>query len=265
MVKNNSTEWLGVRFGRLVIVGFEQAPSPYRGWRWVCRCNCGKITTVVAADVKSGKTRSCGCLHDECIKQRATKFQHLVHEHKRLYSIYNGIKKRCYNPNENRYKDYGGRGIVMGNEWLNPTNGFDNFVEWSLNNGYTEEMTIERIDVNGDYRPENCKWITSKEQAFNKRDTRWVDYKGEHVQLIVLCERLGVTYDTVHDRIYKRGWSVEEAIEKPSNRTDSLMSKCRERGINYGTVRDRITKLGWSEERALNTPSKGRGANGKSY
>lgn len=259
---NNSPELIGKRYGRLVIIGFEHSP---RLWKWVCKCDCGNIKSLRPADVRLGKIKSCGCLHDECIRERATKFKHLTKDNKRLYSIYNGIKKRCYNPNEERYKDYGGRGITMGDEWLNPVDGFDAFVDWSLANGYTEEMTIERKNVDGNYEPTNCEWIPLVEQGFNKRDTIWVEYKGERIQLRKLCERLGVSYDTVHNRYRDRGWSIEEAVSKPSAQENSLMSKCRERGLNYGTVRDRIFKLGWSEERALNTPSIGRGANGQSY
>lgn len=190
------------------------------------------------------------------------RYKHKRAEYKSLWYRWHGIKKRCLNVNNERYHQYGGRGIKICEEWLAS---FDNFAEWALNNGYSEELTIERIDVNGDYCPENCKWVTLQEQSRNKRDTKWVDYKGEHIQLIKLCEREKVCYDTVHDRIYKRGWSVEKAINEPSHRENSLMSKCREKGINYATVRDRIYKFGWSEERALNTPSLGRGATRNSY
>ena len=153
----------------------------------------------------------------------------------------------------------------MCEEWLNPDNGFDVFVEWSLTHGYTEEMTIERENVDGNYEPSNCKWITLQEQAFNKRDTIWVDYEGEHIQLMKLCERLGVSYDTVHNRIRDMGWSVEKAVSTPSQQASSLRRKCLEKGINYGTVRSRINQFGWDEDRALNTPTIGRGANRKSY
>ena len=101
------------------------------------------------------------------------------------------------------------------------------------------------------------------EQALNKRETLWVDYKGERVQLLVLCKQMGVNYDMVHNRIYALGWSVEDAINKPSQQSNSLMAKCREKGINYMTVLSRIRKFGWSEEEALNTPSLGRGTKGK--
>jgi hypothetical protein len=166
------------------------------------------------------------------------------------------MKRRCLRPNEPRYKDYGGRGITLAQEWLN----FDNFAEWALSHGYTDELTIERIDVDGNYCPENCKWITRLEQCKNKRDTLWVMYHGKKVRLQDLAETAVVSYDTVHDRIYKRGWDIERALTTPSDRERvSLMQKCREAGMNYGTVKTRIVRFGWSEEEALRVPSEGRG------
>lgn len=262
---NNDDSWIGKKFGKLTVIGFERKKKAGQGWNWKVICDCGKEKTVNPTDVKNGKTRSCGCLHDELCKQRASKFKHNVYEYRRLYGIYNGIKRRCYSEKEPRYKDYGGRGIAMCDEWMNPEDGFDKFADWSISNGYQDELTIERISVNGDYCPENCCWITRKAQACNKRDTRWVDYKGEHIRLIALCDHLGLRYDTIHDRIYKRGWSVEKAIETPSERENSLRSKCREANISYGTVVSRIQKLGWTEEKALNTPTSGRGANISTY
>ena len=186
---------------------------------------------------------------------RPPRYVHKKKDHLSLWYRWHGIKKRCLNPTDARYHQYGGRGIKVCDEWLAS---FDNFAEWALSHGYSEGLTIERIDVNGDYCPENCKWITLQEQSFNKRDTIWVDYRGEHIQLKILCERLGVCYDTVHNRIRKMGWSVEKAVSTPSLQTDSLMSKCEERGLKYSTVRDRIVKLGWSEEEALSIPCEGR-------
>lgn len=188
--------------------------------------------------------------------KKPPRYQHRIDEHKRLWSIWNGMKRRCLRPNEPRYKDYGGRGITLDPGWLN----FDNFAEWALSHGYTDELTIERIDVDGNYCPENCKWITRLEQCKNKRDTLWVMYHGEKVRLQDLAETAVVSHDTVHDRIYKRGWDIERALTTPSDRERvSLMQKCREAGMNYGTVKTRIIRFGWSEEEALRVPSEGRG------
>ena len=188
--------------------------------------------------------------------KKPPRYQHRVDEHKRLWNIWNGMKRRCLHPNEPRYKDYGGRGITIAPEWLN----FDNFAEWALSHGYTDELTIERVDVNGNYCPENCKWATMEEQRKNTRETLWVEYHGEMVRLQDLTETAVVSYDTVHDRIYKRGWDIDRALTTPSDKERvSLMQKCKDAGLNYDTVRSRILKFGWSEEEALSVPVEGKG------
>lgn len=188
--------------------------------------------------------------------KKPPRYQHRVDEHKRLWRIWNGMKRRCLRPNEPRYKDYGGRGITIAPEWLN----FDNFAEWALAHGYTDELTIERVDVNGNYCPENCKWATMEEQRKNTRETLWVEYHGETVRLQDLVETAVVSYDTVHDRIYKRGWDIERALTTPSDKDRvSLLQKCKDAGMNYATVRSRILKFGWSEEEALSVPVEGKG------
>ena len=188
------------------------------------------------------------------------RYVHKVNENRRLWNIWNGIKKRCLFETDVRYPQYGGRGIKMEQDWAKS---FDAFADWALSNGYADDLTIERIDVNGDYCPENCKWIPLAEQANNKRDTIWVDYHGRHVQLMKLCNEKCLSYDSIHNRITKMGWDAEKAIDTPLyDPRDSLMRKCKALGMNYGTVRDRITKLGWTEDEALSIQT-GRGRHGK--
>lgn len=262
---NKDPKYLGKKYGRLTVIGFSKKQKKGGGWNWIVKCDCGNEKTVNPSDVKSGEIKSCGCFRNERSSERAKKFEHNVYKYRRLYGIYNGVKRRCFNKKESRFKDYGGRGITMCEEWLNSENGFDKFVDWALSHGYTDGLTLERKNVDGDYCPENCEWITIVDQAKNKRDTLWVDYKGEHIRLLELCEREGVKYDTVHNRIYKQGWTVERAIHQQSQQENSLMKKCKDAGVNYSTVRDRIVKLGWEEKRALSTPTVGRGANVKTY
>ena len=192
--------------------------------------------------------------------KRPPRYRHRVDENKSLWYRWNGIKSRCLRENTDRYNEYGGRGIKMCQEWIDS---FDNFADWALANGYREDLTIERVDVNGDYCPENCKWIPRKEQSFNKRDTIWVTYKGKRIQLRKLCIEKGLRYDAIHNRIMVLGWDTERAIDEPMHTNEgSLMSKCATRGLKYSTVRDRIVKLGWSEEEALSVPTdKGKGVN----
>ncbi len=174
--------------------------------------------------------------------------------------IYHGMKKRCLNANSKRYKDYGGRGITICEEWLK---GFDYFADWAYSHGYEQGLTIERKNVNGDYCPENCEWITRADQAYNKRESIIVTYHGESKDLMLWCKELGLKYDTIHHRI-THGWSADRAFETPTD-TVSFAKICRENEINPRTAHDRIRKLGWDYERAISTPSKGRGANQKSY
>lgn len=180
----------------------------------------------------------------------------------KLWNSYHSMKKRCLNINCKRYKDYGGRGITICDEWLV---GFDNFAKWAYEHGYEEGLTIERINVDGNYEPLNCKWITKKEQALNTRKTIWITYKGETKQLKKWCEELGLLYDTMNDRIVKRGWPPEKAFNQASQRENSFSQKCKEVGLNSTTVYCRIHDLGWDEEKAFDTKSKGRGANQFSY
>ena len=172
------------------------------------------------------------------------------------------MKKRCLNPNEPRYKDYGARGIKICSIWLI---GFDEFAEWALNNGYEPGLTIERKDVNGDYCPKNCEWISRLRQSYNKRTTVFVTYKGKTKCLTDWCNELNLKYDTMHHRI-THGMSPEETFETPVlSNENSFAGICRDHEMNSSIVYDRIHKLGWTLEKALNTPSKGLGANQQSY
>lgn len=177
-----------------------------------------------------------------------------------LWYIYHGMKKRCLNPNCKRYRDYGGRGIKVCTDWLK---GFDFFAEWAYKNGYRDGLSIERMDVNGNYTPNNCCWIPRKEQSYNKRQSIIVQYHGVKKDLMVWCNELNLKYDTIHHRI-THGWDVEKAFETPCG-MKSFAQICRENGINPGTAYCRIHKLGWGYERAITTVSKGKGANQITY
>lgn len=188
-------------------------------------------------------------------RKNISKYRHKISENRRLYSTLQSMKARCTRPTHGRYQYYGARGIKVCDEWVNPENGFDVFADWALSHGYTDEMTIERIDINGNYCPENCKWIPMREQARNKGTTFWVVYKGEKVSLGELCERLNLNYQTMHDRLTERGMTIEEAVERPiRENVTEFARKCHEHNIPIKIVKDRIRKLGWDEERALTTP-----------
>lgn len=169
--------------------------------RWLCRCECGKERIVRAQELKRGKSKSCGCHKNDYNRTHGGKGT-------RLYECWRHMRYRCSNPNNQAYKDYGGRGIQVCREWQD----FAEFKKWALANGYTEELTIDRIDVNGDYRPDNCRWVNSKTQMNNRRTTPKYAVGKERLTLSEWSQRTGIPRSTIWNRL-RRGLSFEEAIE----------------------------------------------------
>lgn len=155
----------GERYGKLVVM--EEAESIYSKTgkmirRWKCKCDCGNITIVRHGDLRNGSTVSCGCYNYE--KESAAK----THGYSRtkLGNVFEGMKQRCNNPKNKNYEKYGGRGIKICTEWLNDPK---KFFDWAIKNGYKEGLSIDRIDVNGNYEPDNCRWADNEAQCLNQR------------------------------------------------------------------------------------------------
>lgn len=176
------TDIVGCRFGRLKVVEFSYKKNHHS--YYLCQCECGEMKTIRRDALTRGKVKSCGCLQRE-YQQKISSMRpvHITHgmSNTRLYRIWCGMKKRCYNPKHKNYNSYGGRGISVCDEWLN---NFSLFCEWAMEHGYTDILTIDRIDVNGNYEPCNCRWVTWAEQARNKRNTKEADHERKDQSII---------------------------------------------------------------------------------
>lgn len=211
----------GTRFGRLTVI--ERAPdwvspnNPKAKHKLVykCKCDCGNIVNVMATHLASGHTLSCGCLNKELSDKRTSiglRFIHGFSEHP-IYISYKHMIDRCYNPNDSDYINYGARGIKICDEWYNPNNRndvdkFREFFNWSMINGWKEGLSIDQINVDGNYEPSNCRWINIYGQANNKRDTRYVEYDGEMYPLSTLAYLLGVNPHDFYNWLYYRNFDI---------------------------------------------------------
>ena len=248
----------GQTFGKLTVIERADSRLDKYGRKvayWRCKCLCGKVTEVRGAELTSGHTKSCGCGIAE------SSYRHGLYG-TRIYSIHQHMLQRCYNPNNEHYKDYGGRGIKVCEEWHNE-NGVVNFYHWAMNNGYNDNLTIDRIDVDGNYCPENCRWVDYKTQNNNKRNTPYIAYNGETHTPSEWADITGISMKAIYDRIIRDKWPVEKALATPVFKSEKYITYEgitmtysdweRARGFRIGTISNRLIK-GASIEDALNMP-----------
>lgn len=255
----------GKKFNRLTVIRFSYKNKNSVDF-WECECDCGNTKIIRGHSIEHGLTKSCGCLQKEKVKiTGANCKKHGFANKERLYRIWKNMRKRCNNPNSDYYENYGGRGIKVCEEW----NDYQNFRNWSLDNGYQDDLSIDRINGNEGYEPSNCRWANRKQQANNQRSNVMIFYKGEIKTAAQWAEKIGITKSSMYHRL-DRGWTMEE-IEKipqgerrnrPSKKAlvfefdgkkRSLKELSEISGIKPMTINSRIKK-GWSVEKAINTP-----------
>lgn len=195
----------GVPDSRLTVVERVEdyvSPQGKRCTRLRCACECGNEIIDLLSKIKTGKKISCGCTKE---RNKGT----------RLYSIWSGMKTRCYNPNATYYSEYGGRGIKMCDEWRND---FLSFKQWALNNGYQDDLTIDRLNNDKNYEPSNCRWATMETQGNNRRTNLIITYNEESHTLSEWSRITGIKVITLWDRLNLLGWTVEKALTEKVKR-----------------------------------------------
>ena len=196
----------GQRFGKLVAIEFIEINKNKKSvWRF--KCDCGNEKNIIVSNVKNGRTSSCGCEHKKQLSNRVKKHGYCG---AKLYTIWIDMKDRCFNPNNTSYSNYGGRNIKVCNEWKHD---FKTFKEWAFKNGYKEGLSIERINNNKDYSPNNCKFISFLDQNKNKRSNKYVTIDGETKTISEWSRVVGINRNTISRRISK-GIQGKDLISK---------------------------------------------------
>lgn len=207
----------GQVFGKLTVISFYGVKNKRTYWN--CKCSCGKELIAESYCLRHGHTKSCGCYRT--LDGNEPRYRHGKVK-TRLYSIWSNMKNRCDNPNAQFYKDYGGRGITYCEEWRD----FIAFEKWAVANGYKEDLTIDRINNNGNYEPDNCRWTSIKEQQRNRRSNHLLTFKGETHCINEWAEILGISRETIKNRL-GYGWDIEKVLTEPIHRKERRKEGCQ--------------------------------------
>lgn len=201
----------GKRFDKLLVVAFVEIGKTGNA-RWDCVCDCGRHTIVYGSSLKKNIPHSCPhCKNVSFWEKKETHRESKT----RLYNIYYNMRKRCENENAVNYENYGGRGITVCDLWRNS---YEAFSDWAHRNGYTDKLTLDRIDSNGNYSPDNCRWVTYKEQGLNTRANNRITFNGETLTVTEWADKLGIKRATLCTRLKTYGWPVERALTEPTLR-----------------------------------------------
>lgn len=197
----------GKTFNRLTVIEYHSKRKNKH--YYLCKCICGNEKVIESYNIRSGHAKSCGCLNREIVSSQKVNYRHGMSK-TRIHNIWWGIIERCTNENDQAYPNYGGRGITICDEWLND---FEAFEEWAMANGYSEKLSIDRIDNDGNYEPNNCRWATRKQQNNNKSNNVRIEINGEIKNLTQWAEYAGIHRSTIYRRM-KRGITGPELIQK---------------------------------------------------
>ena len=256
---------IGQTFNRWTIIGTSDKTNKHYDRYWLCQCSCKNKTVreVRELSLTTEKSKSCGCYSSEktTAMNKERGFRDKYPYYKRIKSIYDGMRKRCYDENKDNYDSYGGRGISVCKEWLNE---FMIFYEWALNNGYSNELTIDRIENDGNYEPSNCRWATQEEQDYNKRNTVYLEIDGEYKNVLEWEKFSGLSYSVLWQRYNIFGFRTKEEMFKPVRQITEIIHNgneikltqlARETGIGVETLRWRY-KQGFRDKELIRHPDR---------
>ena len=269
---------IGDHFGRLMVIGFAGHSRTKSGKSKLlvkCKCSCGNVIITPSNNLITGDTKSCGCYSKDIAREshlgKSYNYKHGgTMYNSRLYKVFSTMHQRCENPNCDHYDRYGGRGIYICKEWSGE-NGFFNFREWAMNNGYNPdapkgECTINRIDNDGPYSPDNCEWVNMKTQMNNTSINRYITYNGETHTVSDWANILGIKFSTLENRLCN-GWSIEKALSTKAEKNITFINYngnnysvaewCYIFGLAQTTVSSRIERGATDPAKILKRPQKG--------
>lgn len=247
---------IGEKHGRLTAIEISHCNKG--NTYWLCKCDCGNKTKATIGALRSGNTKSCGCIHKEVLKITISNNRTHGKTNTRLYKIWDGMRQRCSNLNNKDFKRYGSRGITVCDEW---DESFECFYDWAMSNGYEDNLTIDRKNVNGNYEPYNCRWFTAKQQGNNRRTNKTLIHNGKEMNMVEWANYTKIPYGTLKQRIYN-GWTIERALTPGYVKNDPITYKGEtmsanewsiKLGVKYKTFMMRVQR-GWDMKRIVNTP-----------
>lgn len=204
---------IGRKYGRLHVIR-KDVDNQGKSIKYICKCECGNEVSVIRENLIKGHTRSCGCLKEEIIKAGAHKIHGMSKT--RIYRIWKDMRRRCNNPSRINYHRYGGRGINVCEDW---NTNFVAFYDWAMNNGYQDNLSIDRIDNDAGYYPNNCRWVSNTTQANNRRNNRYLEFEGKKRTISEWSSETGLSQTVIESRL-NLGWDVKRTLTTPLRQRD---------------------------------------------
>lgn len=207
----NIENYINKKYNRLTIKSVNGEVKG-RCSTWLnCQCECGNMKVIRFDYLVNGRTKSCGCYRKDNARKQSKELETHHLSNTRLFEIHRAMKRRCYDKRVKHYKDYGARGIKVCNEWLNS---LESFANWSYANGYNDTLTIDRIDNNGNYEPNNCRWVDNTIQANNKRNNIFLEYNGEKKTIAQWSRDLNIKYGKIYNRAIINNMTIENILKE---------------------------------------------------